>query len=41
MASRPKGFEELGMSVVDAVPASIRANKGWADAAVAQLSESI
>ena len=39
MASSPKEFAELGRSVVDAALASFRADKGWADKAVAQLPD--
>jgi hypothetical protein len=39
MTSSPQGFKELGRSVVEAALASFRADKGWADKAVAQLPD--
>src|SRR6516165_8975493 len=32
-------FEDLGMAVIDGALTSLRANKGWADKAVAQLPD--
>src|SRR5262245_4924419 len=39
MASDTSDYEALGKSIIDAALASFRANKGWADKAVAQLSD--